>query len=428
MLMVKTTRSREGRLAFVGETLPCGCYVLRFDLCARLEIPCGQFEGGKSIVFEPGSYAYIGSAMARKGAFCLAGRLTRHAARLYGGNPHPILKLMLSHFPAHGLGEAKPDRKGIVAKNPKWNVDWPLNQPCASLKAVYAIRSLWRVEGFVAKFLERDPATLVFERHLGAADISGNTHMLRVDAGEAWWHQLPAKLAEFLPRAERMASLSLRLGSKVVKPAVAVGLTDRQLDYLRGRWHSRAAMMMKLMARGRSFEVAKKGTEHIYDTAHSRKIPSRLSRGRGSVLKALSNLRKETDSLAMTKAQRGRIVELGGELKRSAGVLRETVAAVAGRLPRLPLAPLPRASSKALKSFKGVEGMLTGCLRFLRKNIHDVPLLEKRTGSRLTEAQIRRVAQELVWIEAAAKQLIEVCRRTTICDCEAQSGSLGCKP
>ncbi|HEX6387115.1 MAG TPA: hypothetical protein VF177_20815 [Anaerolineae bacterium] len=35
---------------------------------------------------------------------------------------------------------------------------------------------------------------------LGASDISGNTHLLRVTTGESWWQFLPARLNALLEK------------------------------------------------------------------------------------------------------------------------------------------------------------------------------------------------------------------------------------
>lgn len=405
---VRTVRSADGLLVFIGRPVPTGCYVLRFDLPDRVQLSCGRFKRGKGITFEPGSYLYVGSAMARRGPSSLSGRLTRHAARLYGGEPHPILRLMLDQFPRFGLG-GEPAAGG-GAKLPKWNVDWPLDQPRARLTAAYAVRSLWPFEGFLGKCLEQDPAVVVFERGLGAGDIRGNTHLLRVDAGEPWWDRLPGRLAEFLPRGEHLAGLALRLGQKLVTPDLGLRLTPPMLKELRGRWHERAAELLRLMARRSSFDAALGGTEHVYDTPRWDKVPSRLSRGRGSVLLALSNLRSRRDALVTISSQRDSLIDLTRELVADVRRLRGVIAGVAGAAVQTPDLPLPAATTTVLTSYAQVEGKLTGCRRFLRKNIHDVPLIEARTRTSPTPGNLRSALRELAWIEAAARQIGELCR------------------
>lgn len=72
-----------------------------------------------------------------------------------------------------------------------WNVDFFLDLPSAELVGISAIRSRERLEDRLAKRLEKDPHTGVIERGLGANDVPGNTHLLRVSASEAWWESLP---------------------------------------------------------------------------------------------------------------------------------------------------------------------------------------------------------------------------------------------
>jgi Uri superfamily endonuclease len=95
-----------------------------------------------------------------------------------------------------GSGDLRP-RNG---KRLRWNVDHLLDQHTVELIGVYVIRSALRLEGDVAKLLELDPATVVFERGLGANDIPGNTHLLRVEASEEWWRHLPGRLRQLIER------------------------------------------------------------------------------------------------------------------------------------------------------------------------------------------------------------------------------------
>ena len=60
---------------------------------------------------------------------------------------------------------------------------------------ISAIRSRKRLEDRLAKQLEEDSHTGVIERGLGANDVPGNTHLLHVNAAEAWWASLSKLLA-----------------------------------------------------------------------------------------------------------------------------------------------------------------------------------------------------------------------------------------
>ena len=128
---IRRVKSCDLQLVFIGEPLPSGSYVLRFHVAKRLEIRCGRFDCGKPVTFEQGNYLYIGSAMAEKGPSSLAGRLMRHATRLSNRPSHAIRRLMKAQFPAFGLGHYEP----AGMKNPKWNVDWPLNEMSVRLRA-----------------------------------------------------------------------------------------------------------------------------------------------------------------------------------------------------------------------------------------------------------------------------------------------------
>ena len=75
-----------------------------------------------------------------------------------------------------------------------WNVDFLLDLSSAELAGVCAIRSRERLEDRLAKQLEEDPHTEIIERGLGANDVPGNTHLLHVNATEAWWASLPKLL------------------------------------------------------------------------------------------------------------------------------------------------------------------------------------------------------------------------------------------
>jgi hypothetical protein len=317
---------------------------------------------------------------------------------------------MMAQFPSFDLGH----HESSGMKNPRWNVDWPLNQMCANLTAAYAISTWWEVEGHLAKFLENDDATVVFKRRLGARDFKDNTHVLRVDADETWWDQLPEKLAAFLPRAERLAKLTLRLGKKVVTPTAGSRLSDPVLKYLRGRWHERAAGIVKFMAAGQPFKDARTNTENVYDTTRTVKVPSRLSRGRGSVLVAAKALDTRWEMLVTNRQQQTELRDLAEELLQGVRELRQMIVKIA-ETPRSQSAKIPLAGKAERKKwsprkFTQVTGCLKGCLRFVRKNINDIPLLEERIHESLTAKQLNASLNELDWIESGVGQILETCR------------------
>ena len=112
---------------------------------------------------------------------------TQHEAAI---NAHTLsARTMLRRFAECGLGnENLLPRRG---KTLHWNVDFLLDLPSAELVGISAIRSRKRLEDRLAKRLEEDPHTGIIERGLGANDVPGNTHLLHVNATEAWWASLP---------------------------------------------------------------------------------------------------------------------------------------------------------------------------------------------------------------------------------------------
>ena len=184
-------------IVIIGDESRAGTYILRIRLKKDTALRFGRFKKGKLISLPTGEYAYVGSALAEKGATTLARRLIRHATRSSDQPSHRIRETMLRRFAECGLGDANLlPRRG---KTLHWNVDFLLDLPSADLTGICAIRSRVRLEDRLAKQLEEDPHTGVIERGLGANDVPGNTHLLHVRATEAWWASLPnlfASMAE----------------------------------------------------------------------------------------------------------------------------------------------------------------------------------------------------------------------------------------
>ncbi len=193
--LVDVIATPSGRLVFIGAGSSGGTYVLQIRVHKKLRISFGRFKRGKLIVVTPGDHLYIGSALAERGACCLAKRLVRHASRTGRRQPHQIREIMRTEFPrVLGSGALLPGS----GKHLRWNVDHLLDEPSVELVAAYLLRSPQRLEAELGRLLESDPATVVFERGLGANDIKGNTHLLRVDDGDDWWQRLPGKLSMLL--------------------------------------------------------------------------------------------------------------------------------------------------------------------------------------------------------------------------------------
>jgi Uri superfamily endonuclease len=99
---------------------------------------------------------------------------------------------MQAEFVRRSLGQG--DLRPKDGKHLKWNVDHLLQRPCVELVAAYVIRCHDRIEGDLGRLLLNDPVTVAFAPGLGAADYEGSTHLLRVDADEHWWNELPSRI------------------------------------------------------------------------------------------------------------------------------------------------------------------------------------------------------------------------------------------
>jgi Uri superfamily endonuclease len=183
-------------LTVLGGNTSAGSYVLRIAVCRELALSFGRFKKGEVITLPAGEYAYVGSALGRKGAVSLGRRLVRHATRTGDKAPHPIRETLISFFYLVGL-----ERDDLTPKTGKhlfWNVDHLLDCEEAELTHAILMRSETRLERELGQFLENDPASVVIEKGLGANDVPGNTHLLRIEADEAWWCRLPERLTALL--------------------------------------------------------------------------------------------------------------------------------------------------------------------------------------------------------------------------------------
>lgn len=184
---------KASSLVFLGGESQGGSYILRIRLAETAALAFGGFKRGKILELPAGEYVYVGSAMSQNGSASLANRLVRHATRSRGKRPHRIRVEMLRRFKAigRGNGDLNPARK----KNLHWNIDYLLDLPVAELTGACILRTPEYLEERLGQFLKRDPHTIVVEKGLGANDVPGNTHLLRLSAGDAWWATLPERLS-----------------------------------------------------------------------------------------------------------------------------------------------------------------------------------------------------------------------------------------
>ena len=180
-------------LIFLGGESQGGSYILRIHLAEKAALSFGGFKRGKTIELPRGEFVYVGSAMSEKGAASLANRLVRHATRSGRKKPHGIREEMLRRFRAIGLGNGNLKPSG--QKRLHWNIDHLLDLPAAELTGACILRTSEYFEARLGQFLERDPQTVVVEKGLGANDVPGNTHLLGLAAGDAWWTMLPERLS-----------------------------------------------------------------------------------------------------------------------------------------------------------------------------------------------------------------------------------------
>lgn len=162
-------------VTFWGEDSQRGAYLLWMRAREETVVSFGRFQGGRPVVAVPGWYVYVGSAMGRRGASALAGRLLRHATRAGGRPPHAIREAMVEAFISAGLGSTPlrpPARKRL-----HWHVDYLLDKTTVELEQVTVVRAEVRLESALARQLAVMPGTSSLLKGLGASDASGETHL-----------------------------------------------------------------------------------------------------------------------------------------------------------------------------------------------------------------------------------------------------------
>ena len=178
-------------ITILGGGGPYGAYVLRIAVERPLLLAFGRFTGGRPIEVPAGECLYVGSA---RGPGGLPPRLLRHATRTGARPPHDIRDAMVAAFARRGWRSRPPSAKRL-----RWNVDHLLDRAEAEIAtAVLLCSPSSGLERRVAALLAADPAVSFLARGLGAHDDPGATHVLRVDADDAWWRALPARLADLV--------------------------------------------------------------------------------------------------------------------------------------------------------------------------------------------------------------------------------------
>lgn len=186
----------DAPVVVLGDTQPSGVYVLRLHVQQPLVVACGRFKGGQPLLFPSGDYVYVGSALGVRGSSTLANRLLRHATRAADRPPQPLRATLVAHGDALGLGDNR-----ALPRRPKklfWHVDYVLNELTVELRQILALRTTRPLETTLAQLFEADPHTFIVESGLGAQDNPGHTHLLGVEADEAWWAGLVERLQRVL--------------------------------------------------------------------------------------------------------------------------------------------------------------------------------------------------------------------------------------
>ncbi|MCB0122791.1 MAG: GIY-YIG nuclease family protein [Caldilineaceae bacterium] len=187
-------------ITIVGTAGVQGVYLLRIALERAITLAFGRFAGGRSFALPAGEYLYVGSAMGKRGATTLAGRLLRHATRC---PPNPAQRIRNELETC--LAEAALAAKMPTQKRCHWHIDYLLEQRVASLRAIYALRTGIPVEALLARRLIAAAETSILIPHLGAGDDRRATHLLRIDAAEVWWQTLPTLLQEIQSTIQRQS-------------------------------------------------------------------------------------------------------------------------------------------------------------------------------------------------------------------------------
>ncbi len=97
-------------------------------------------------------------------------------------------------FVAHLIGRAL-SLGLIILHMPRYFSDEELGSYFLAMCITHLIASIIEL----GRFLEDDRHTSVFEKRLGANDVPGATHILRVEADELWWRHLANRLKIYVP-------------------------------------------------------------------------------------------------------------------------------------------------------------------------------------------------------------------------------------
>jgi Uri superfamily endonuclease len=171
------------RVTVLGEGAAGGAYLLRICVLSDVMVRFGRFQRGEPVWVPAGEMAYLGSAMGG-----LASRVLRHALRSGEKPRHALYVPLLAEMREAGLvsGRFRPPSQ----KKLHWHIDYLLDETAVALTHAILIRAEERLEEALGEWLLAQRETAVLLPGLGASDVRGQTHLMKVQAGETWWAQL----------------------------------------------------------------------------------------------------------------------------------------------------------------------------------------------------------------------------------------------
>jgi Uri superfamily endonuclease len=181
---VQVELRRFPQTVILGPSFQTGCYVLSIEVFSPIEVKIGKLNQGKTVLFKPGNYLYVGSAMGKPERFPLYRRVLRHCKRSGNNPPQSILPFLQESMIRSGLGNP-----GIKFGNKTlfWNIDYLLNHPNCQLNNVLILRSDRSLEIAVATLIHEDPESGIPMVGFGANDSALKSHLFHVPHENEWW-------------------------------------------------------------------------------------------------------------------------------------------------------------------------------------------------------------------------------------------------
>jgi Uri superfamily endonuclease len=160
-----------------GDNSREGSYLLVIDVTEPLSIVFGRFLKGAPVAVPAGTLVYVGSALGRAGgAFPLASRLVRHAARSGSKPDHRVRRELLDHFSRRGYAPREP----APVKKLHWHIDYLLDHEETAITGIVMIQGPERIEHRLAGLIGSMPGSSTVADRLGAQDSPAGTHLFAI--------------------------------------------------------------------------------------------------------------------------------------------------------------------------------------------------------------------------------------------------------